>query len=298
MASIFTVIDVDEMPSASAIPRTDGLVISIESDEHDDDELQLISSVIASSSTSANSQPPSSHVQPTALSNPCTESAQYECLICLDTFTSALTFHGSACEHRTCKECTVTYLSDPQHYPIRCVHESCTAPLDDTACLELLRSDSSAESYLALEKFIIERKLLENVTYCSNGTCATPIALEDVAETVVCIKCPMCKASTCRKCKCPWHDAMTCEQFQATVASKEFSQLSKKLCIKRCPKCGHAVEKSSGCNRVTCKCGTVFCFKCGKQSQMQGRSFYGRNGAATVLSCGCDVYAPVGQSSK
>ena len=31
---------------------------------------------------------------------------------------------------------------------------------------------------------------------------------------------------------------------------------------KDCPGCGVAVEKTSGCNHITCPCGTHWCFVC------------------------------------
>lgn len=34
--------------------------------------------------------------------------------------------------------------------------------------------------------------------------------------------------------------------------------------MRKCPKCVHWIEKSSGCNHMTCKCGYEFCYSCGK----------------------------------
>lgn len=33
---------------------------------------------------------------------------------------------------------------------------------------------------------------------------------------------------------------------------------------KMCPKCKFYVERTEGCNHMTCKCGNHFCYKCGK----------------------------------
>jgi len=39
---------------------------------------------------------------------------------------------------------------------------------------------------------------------------------------------------------------------------------------KRCPKCRVAVSKSEGCNAITCRCGIVFCWKCGHDVDPNG----------------------------
>jgi hypothetical protein len=39
---------------------------------------------------------------------------------------------------------------------------------------------------------------------------------------------------------------------------------------KRCPKCREAVSKSEGCNAIKCRCGIVFCWKCGHDVDPNG----------------------------
>ena len=33
--------------------------------------------------------------------------------------------------------------------------------------------------------------------------------------------------------------------------------------FKQCPKCNFWVEKSEGCDHMSCRCGQMFCYKCG-----------------------------------
>jgi len=32
--------------------------------------------------------------------------------------------------------------------------------------------------------------------------------------------------------------------------------------VKKCPKCHHPMEKSGGCQQMSCRCGTSFCWEC------------------------------------
>lgn len=55
---------------------------------------------------------------------------------------------------------------------------------------------------------------------------------------------------------------------------------------RRCHQCGIMVEKLSGCDKMTCRCGAKFCFQCGSINAMckctsDMHSFYSRE---TVLS--------------
>jgi len=32
--------------------------------------------------------------------------------------------------------------------------------------------------------------------------------------------------------------------------------------VKSCPQCNNGVEKDEGCNHITCRCGSHWCWKC------------------------------------
>ena len=58
--------------------------------------------------------------------------------------------------------------------------------------------------------------------------------------------CPRCKGTFCMECKEKWHEG-SCEEAAAGLPSN----------LKKCPKCGHYVEKAEGCNAIVCRCGIV-----------------------------------------
>ena len=82
------------------------------------------------------------------------------------------------------------------------------------------------------------------------------------------LNCPMCKKSYCLQCKTEWHEGMNCEEYQRTKNKDEndvkFEEYAKGSKLKQCPKCKRWVEKVSGCDHITCPCGTPFCYRCGR----------------------------------
>lgn len=60
---------------------------------------------------------------------------------------------------------------------------------------------------------------------------------------------------------------MTCQERRLHKDSAEQDRLFNVWAnehSKRCPECGRVIEKSEGCNHMTCLCGAHFCWKCGK----------------------------------
>jgi len=83
--------------------------------------------------------------------------------------------------------------------------------------------------------------------------------------------CPIieCKFSMCHKCKVSWHADKTCEEYQSSRKKNEedldkrmIEEMIAKGLLKRCPKCSNGVEKTEGCNHMTCQCGTHYCNVC------------------------------------
>eukprot|EP00331_Platyophrya_macrostoma_P032236 CAMPEP_0176448160 /NCGR_PEP_ID=MMETSP0127-20121128/25578_1 /TAXON_ID=938130 /ORGANISM="Platyophrya macrostoma, Strain WH" /LENGTH=149 /DNA_ID=CAMNT_0017834977 /DNA_START=155 /DNA_END=604 /DNA_ORIENTATION=- len=76
---------------------------------------------------------------------------------------------------------------------------------------------------------------------------------------------------------------MTCKEYQ--VANKrdendeKFEHFVKGMNFKKCPKCGAWVQKASGCDHISCKCGYAFCYNCGKNK--------GKENASLDHTCQC-----------
>jgi hypothetical protein len=94
--------------------------------------------------------------------------------------------------------------------------------------------------------------------------CTTPWCLQiyRVAPTGEHI-CTQCRAVTCKACN-EAHAGKTCGEH-GDFNSEEQQQLRKtkrELGIKDCAKCGTGIEKTYGCNHVTCRCGAHICWCC------------------------------------
>jgi hypothetical protein len=66
---------------------------------------------------------------------------------------------------------------------------------------------------------------------------------------------------------------LTCAEFQKlpnklhSAAGAGVFDLAQSKNWKRCPKCGHMVERTEGCNHMQCRCRTQFCYGCGGRFQ-------------------------------
>ena len=73
--------------------------------------------------------------------------------------------------------------------------------------------------------------------------------------------CLHCGTSVCFDCKQPWHPGTSCEQVEAAA----MAEWTEKHDSGRCPKCRTVIERSEGCNHMSCRCGYEFCWLCGEK---------------------------------
>jgi len=113
---------------------------------------------------------------------------------------------------------------------------------------------------------------------CSNCAYVCFMAPEDSPD----FGCPMCKKRYCMQCKVEWHKGSTCEEYQKWslengLADEFTGDYLKKVAgttMQKCPRCNNWIEKSEGCNHMTCKCGHEFDFATGKSYNRN--SLYGQ----------------------
>ena len=80
-----------------------------------------------------------------------------------------------------------------------------------------------------------------------------------VVDTAVSDQCWRCHQSICLVCGATKHDGDNCNAAHDIVLGEMLK--SKKDWV-RCPKSQHIIERTTGCDHMTCKCGAEFCFYC------------------------------------
>ncbi len=202
-----------------------------------------------------------------------------DCSSCLEPFFRVNTANLS-CKHSLCPECLSgqfrpcsrsilllkllvegVFTMWQARSELRCCGESVP--------VKIIRQHGGFEDEF-LEAFVLwlQEYNTPNPTYCpwENCLCYIPrrFILEDYA------KCPTCKKRMCMGCKHKEHGGM-CRQ------DKKLKKLIEKQGWKFCV-CGEVVERTYGCNHMTCKCKNEFCYLCGKQYEDRKQA------------CGCGVF--------
>ncbi|KAI0371250.1 hypothetical protein BV20DRAFT_965420 [Pilatotrama ljubarskyi] len=132
--------------------------------------------------------------------------------------------------------------------------------------------DEVAERVMSEKGMVLwhHQKLLDSLPrhYCPNPRCSALVQLDEDSEDPQAL-CPSCNTVICVPCRVIWHDDLSCEEYQALPVDDRSPEDQKALQLikaenwRRCPSCSFIVELTHGCNHITCRCKTEFCFKCG-----------------------------------
>ncbi|KAJ7135966.1 hypothetical protein C8R44DRAFT_769368 [Mycena epipterygia] len=187
-------------------------------------------------------------------------------------------------QHAYCVGCLTSYIEsklDPEGkggnsgvvvFPIRCPECPMTDFIDGIP-------DDVAGRILGKEKMVLwdHQKLLNSIPhlYCPNPKCSAIVQNPEDNDNPQAV-CPSCQLLMCVACRIAWHHDISCEQYQALPPDERspedrlLLELAKAKDWRRCPNCSSLVELISGCNHMTCRCGTHFCFKCGSLATTKG----------------------------
>ncbi|ELR17896.1 IBR domain containing protein [Acanthamoeba castellanii str. Neff] len=175
-----------------------------------------------------------------------------------------------ACGHRFCNDCYQTYvamkINEGQANAITCMAYKCNTKLDETLIPKLVDDPLVLKKYhkTLAESYVNDNPLVKWCTstpHCGN-------AVEVLWGKQVEVQC-CCHHRFCFNCLKDPHSPVPCKMVNQWMEKCEgegetFKYISANT--KDCPKCGSPVEKNGGCNLMTCRCGTFFCWLCGAQT--------------------------------
>ncbi|OMJ83966.1 hypothetical protein SteCoe_13299 [Stentor coeruleus] len=201
---------------------------------------------------------------------------KFTCQICIVDYAMSLAI-TLECDHRFCGACMKMYItgliesaqvSEQNMKCPSCIQAMTLAEIEDLAGPEL---------YEKYQKFLLRGiKINEEddpnmyIFNCPGVDCEFfCFADKDLEE----IECPKCYWQCCPKCYDKSHKGQTCEAYAEYMKSigkgdENFEKLIMMEGIVKCPSCGAAVERISGCEFMVCtssKCQgrTYFCYECG-----------------------------------
>ena len=115
----------------------------------------------------------------------------------------------------------------------------------------------------------IKRKKAERCTACKkcgeNG-----IVIRNLHGDQLCCDVIQCRRPTCRARCCAECGQETTVNHQCPDREKYNKWIELLKVSTPCPRCRRFVERISGCNQMTCKCGTFFCYACGSAGSTCG----------------------------
>ena len=192
-----------------------------------------------------------------------------ECAVCFDAKPEQEfhLIHSETCQHpyrHICNSCT--------YYSVKAILDSAIG--DQVFCPEInCRARWSSDEirrvlfvnndHWLLEKYDdhLIRQDLDNddhFFWCAHG-CGSGQYYDMNRNPNLRITCIVCNKDTCVFHRVPWHEGMTCEQYdQLHPYADELTRSWVETNTKKCPYCQCNIEKDGGCDHMTCK-------RCGKQ---------------------------------
>ena len=174
-------------------------------------------------------------------------------------------FRLEYCGHTYCIECIKLQLAPSTvDFPIVCAADGCSEALvwkdfyslsDQTGFSIRHLINSSVRSYVAANK--------DKVRNCPTPDCSM---IYSISKNGKCFFCQQCGAMVCTTCHEPYHEGVTCSMYQSgKQADKDLEDWLQRdpKNRKRCPKCSSPIEKTYGCNHISCRqCRVHICWFC------------------------------------
>ncbi|KAI0542647.1 hypothetical protein GGR58DRAFT_451363 [Xylaria digitata] len=172
-----------------------------------------------------------------------------ECAVCMEEDDMGSMIQAP-CAHWYCHEDLQTAFQNAldSRQPFRCCLQEIPVDLCPTI----------TEDFRERYRLMILELTTPNPVYCSNRACGVFIPPVQYQGPDIAV-CRACESATCRICRNAIHVGI-CPQ---DVGMQQVVSLATRNGWRSCPSCNNMVEKRSGCNHMTCRCGGEFCYICG-----------------------------------
>ncbi|XP_038051715.1 probable E3 ubiquitin-protein ligase RNF217 [Patiria miniata] len=212
-----------------------------------------------------------------------------ECQVCLlETFGRP----RLCCQLHVCDACLQWYIREKVRHrvlSVRCPNPACC----DAICREEIQHHLSSELLRKFLQFLIEdnsdpdQKTCPRCNHIANFHQDVMISKHKTRPDEQKVTC-LCGLLWCFRCHAPWHEDISCKQYQRGdrllrewAKEHHYGQPN----ANRCPKCKVYIQRSSGCDNMTCsQCRTSFCYRCGERFHYF--KFFGNHYSAfSVFGC-------------
>ncbi|EDR13870.1 uncharacterized protein LACBIDRAFT_304985 [Laccaria bicolor S238N-H82] len=157
--------------------------------------------------------------------------------------------------------CLICYDTVPHPESLGCGHTYCTA------CLRhylTLAQDTKKFPLVCMVAFLSYLdKHPQELKYCTTPDCSQ---IYQSNSTKAVLQCPSCLSTICPSCHEEAHEGITCDERKFYSSPAEQERLTNEWAamngVKKCPTCGVWLEKTEGCNHMSCKCGAHICWRC------------------------------------
>ncbi|KAJ3785321.1 hypothetical protein GGU10DRAFT_313189 [Lentinula aff. detonsa] len=189
------------------------------------------------------------------------------CPICLDEVSVPVQL---GCGHEYCSACLHHFFTaEVKSFPIVCLGDEvrCKKPI----ALPIIQQFLTEVQFNALLETAFVQHVEKNpevFRYCPTPDCEQLYRYADSGlsdrDSTAC--CPSCLSEICTRCH-EGHEGMTCDERQRARNDQENNEeLNARWAVmagvKRCPKCNVWIEKTEGCNHISCRCGVHICWRC------------------------------------
>ncbi len=189
------------------------------------------------------------------------------CFVCCNDEVKNADFISLGCSHFYCRDCWSNYLgskiTEGQVFGMRCMSPDCNISLGYSD-VEKISQGAGFDKYC---KFVAQKVVAENKRYafCPAKGCEA-ISELNLQSTGKSVNCRNCHYSFCLSCQEEAHEPATCTVHRKWLklnADDGMNVAWLSTFTKECPKCLRPIEKSGGCNHMTCgQCRHEFCWLC------------------------------------